>query len=50
MVAYDGIVYLERLEDTNILEIKNEQMSCTIEFDYSSEEATIPQLGPFVCR
>lgn len=50
MVAYDGIVYLERLEDTNILEIKNEQMSCTIEFDYSSEEATIPKLGPFVCR
>lgn len=50
MVAYDGIVYLERLEDTNHLEINNEQLSCTIEFEFKSEEATIPQLGPFICK
>ena len=49
MVAYDGIVYLENLEGTNYLEINNDQSSCSIEFEFKSEEATIPQLGPFVC-
>lgn len=50
IVAYDGIVYLEGLEDTNLLEIQNEQLSCAIEFEFKLEEATIPQLGPFICR
>ncbi|QPT40503.1 F1 capsule-anchoring protein precursor [Oligella ureolytica] len=50
MVGYDGIAYLDKLEDSNRLEVSGEQISCTIEFDFKLEEATIPQLGPFVCR
>lgn len=50
MVAYDGIVYLDKLEDMNRLEVNSEQLNCAIEFEFTSKEATIPQLGPFICR
>lgn len=50
VVAYDGIVYLDKLEDSNRLEVSGEQASCTVEFEFKLEEATIPQLGPFVCE
>ena len=50
MVAYDGLVYFDKLEDTNRLEVNNGEGSCIIEFDFKLEEATIPQLGPFICR
>lgn len=50
IVGYDGIVYLEQLEKNNQLEVGNAELGCSLEFEFTSRENTIPQLGPFVCR
>lgn len=50
IVGYGGIAYLEQLEEKNQLEVNNDGLACVVQFEFTSEEATIPQLGPFICR
>ena len=50
IVGYDGIVYLDQLEDNNFLEASNEKLTCKVEFKFNFEENTIPRIGPFTCR
>lgn len=50
IVGYDGIAYLERLQDHNRLQAKWETGQCQLGFDYPDSQDTIPRLGPLACK
>ncbi len=49
VVGYDGLVYLEGLQDYNVLDVDTENGRCTVTFGFEHKDADIPQLGPFTC-
>ena len=50
IVGYDGIAYLEHLQDHNRLQAKWETGQCQLGFDYPDSQDTIPRLGPLACK
>ncbi|MDP5458059.1 fimbria/pilus outer membrane usher protein [Alishewanella sp. SMS8] len=48
-VGWDGELYLERLQSTNTVTLKNGKYSCVISFNYEVIQNDIPVLGPYVC-
>jgi outer membrane usher protein len=50
VVGYDGIVYLEGLQEHNVLEVQTSHGNCTAQFDYHPKGQTVPVIGPLVCR
>lgn len=50
LVGFDGIVYLDTLDDHSQLEIENGKSRCTVRVDYPKAADGLPQIGPLVCR
>ncbi|GGW61744.1 fimbria/pilus outer membrane usher protein [Alishewanella tabrizica] len=48
-VGWDGELYLERLQSTNTVILKNGKLTCVISFNFAAKPNDIPVLGPFVC-
>ncbi|KOO57811.1 hypothetical protein WH43_11900 [Rheinheimera sp. KL1] len=48
-VGWDGELYLEKLQKTNTVTLKNGKFSCVVEFNFDVIPDDIPVLGPFVC-
>ena len=50
LVGFDGSVYLENLDEHNVLDVRTASGRCGAQFDYrSTPEDTVPQIGPLVC-
>jgi outer membrane usher protein len=49
MVGYDGEAYLEDLQLHNRLRITTPTGRCTVSFDYPSQPAQMPRIGPLTC-
>ncbi|WP_327192525.1 fimbria/pilus outer membrane usher protein [Psychrobacter sp. PL15] len=51
IVGFDGEVYLDKLDEHNVLEIINPSGDiCTVSFDYQKQGDEIPLLGPLICQ
>ncbi|KAA0922123.1 fimbrial biogenesis outer membrane usher protein [Psychrobacter sp. ANT_H56B] len=51
IIGFDGEVYLDTLDEHNVLEIMNPSGdSCTVSFDYQKQGDEIPLLGPLICQ
>ncbi|MBR0344417.1 MAG: fimbrial biogenesis outer membrane usher protein, partial [Rudaea sp.] len=49
-VGFDGEVYLENLQDHNVVRVRTDQGVCRVSFDYPAVAAgTVPRLGPLAC-
>lgn len=51
VVGFDGEVYLEALEEHNVLEVVTPSNDvCTASFDYHKQGDDIPLIGPIICQ
>lgn len=51
VVGFDGEVYLDMLDEQNMLEVTIPSGErCTVDFDYSKQGDEIPLIGPFICQ
>jgi len=50
VVGFDGEVYLEALEEQNVLEVVTPDGTCTASFDYHKQGDDIPLIGPIICQ
>jgi outer membrane usher protein len=51
IIGFDGEVYLDTLDEHNVLEIINPSGDiCTVSFDYKKQGDEIPLLGPLICQ
>lgn len=51
VVGFDGEVYLDTLDEHNILEISTTSGDiCTVSFDYQKQGDDIPLIGPLICQ
>jgi len=51
VVGFDGEVYLDTLDEHNILEISTTSGDiCTVSFDYQKQRDDIPLIGPLTCQ
>ena len=51
VIGFDGEVYLDTLDEHNVLEIINPSGDiCTVSFDYQKQGDEIPLLGPLNCQ
>lgn len=50
VVGFDGEVYLEALEEQNVLEVVTPDGTCTASFDYHKQGDGIPLIGPIICQ
>ncbi|MGP9689770.1 fimbria/pilus outer membrane usher protein [Psychrobacter sp. AOP22-C1-C5] len=51
VVGFDGEVYLDTLDEHNILEVTTpEDGVCTVHFEYTKQGDEIPLIGPFICQ
>lgn len=50
MVGYDGMVYLEGLENDNVLDIQTADSRCVAQFDYRQQDSSVPLIGPLICH
>lgn len=50
VVGFDGEVYLEALEEQNVLEVVTPDGTCTASFDYHKQGDDIPLIGPTICQ
>lgn len=51
VIGFDGEVYLEALEEHNILEVLTPSNDvCTASFDYHKQGDDIPLIGPIICQ
>lgn len=51
IIGFDGEVYLDTLDEHNVLEIINPSGDiCTVSFDYQKQSDEIPLLGPLICQ
>lgn len=50
VVGYDGLVYLERLAETNTLSVQSSQGHCRVSLQWQPDPTgSLPQLGPLQC-
>lgn len=51
IIGFDGEVYLDTLDEHNVLEIINPSGEiCNVSFDYQKQGDEIPLLGPLICQ
>ena len=50
VVGYDGIAFLESLEQHNTISVQTDSSRCHASFDYPRGSGTVPQIGPVTCR
>lgn len=50
VTGYDGLAYLEDLENDNTLVVSLPQGPCTVQFSYPKTAAAIPSIGPLTCE
>ena len=51
IVGFDGEVYLDTLDEQNILEVTTPSGDrCQVSFDYQKQGDGIPLIGPLVCQ
>lgn len=50
LVGFDGAVYLDTLDDRNMLDVTTPTGACHVRFDYHKQGSGIPQIGPLTCR
>ncbi|HLQ85055.1 MAG TPA: fimbria/pilus outer membrane usher protein, partial [Salinisphaeraceae bacterium] len=50
VVGYDGIVYLDALQDHNLLTVHTDAGPCRVAFDFAGSGEIVPQIGPFTCQ
>ncbi len=51
IIGFDGEVYLDTLDEHNVLEIMNPSSDiCTVSFDYQKQGDEIPLIGPLICQ
>ena len=51
IVGFDGEVYLDTLDESNILEVTTPSGDvCKVSFDYKKQGDGIPLIGPFICQ
>ena len=51
IIGFDGEVYLDTLDEHNVLEIVNPSGEiCNVSFDYQKQGDEIPLLGPLICQ
>ncbi len=51
VVGFDGEVYLDTLDEKNVLEVTTPTDDiCTVSFDYSKQGDEIPLIGPLICQ
>lgn len=51
IIGFDGEVYLDTLDEHNVLEIMNPSGDiCTVSFDYQKQGDEIPLFGPLICQ
>ncbi|WP_188074628.1 fimbria/pilus outer membrane usher protein [Pusillimonas sp. ANT_WB101] len=50
VTGYDGLAYLEDLEDDNTLLVSLPQGPCTVRFSYPKTAVAIPAIGPLTCE
>lgn len=50
LVGFDGAVYLDTLDEHNVLDVTTPIGSCHAGFDYRKQGSGIPQIGPLTCR
>lgn len=51
IIGFDGQVYLDTLDEHNVLEIINPSGEiCNVSFDYQKQSDEIPLLGPLICQ
>lgn len=48
-VGYDGEVYLEGLQEHNLLQVSTPKGTCTARFDYHPNGQSVPRIGPLPC-
>lgn len=49
LVGFDGVAYLETLQEHTVLGVTTPDGECTVTFDYHKSGTTIPRLGPLAC-
>lgn len=51
IIGFDGEVYLDTLDEHNVLEIMNPSSDiCTVSFDYQKQGDEIPLIGTLICQ
>ena len=49
LVGFDGAVYLDTLDEHNVLNVTTPSGACRASFDYHKQGDGIPQIGPITC-
>jgi outer membrane usher protein len=50
LVGFDGTVYLDTLDEHNVLDVTTPSGTCHVSFVLHEQDAVIPQIGPLICR
>lgn len=50
LVGFDGVVYLDALDEHNVLEVVVKGGVCNTRFDYKKSSEGVPQIGPLACK
>lgn len=50
LVGFDGIVYLDTLEEHGELDVEMQRGRCSVHVDYHKQAEGLPQIGPLTCR
>ena len=49
IVGFDGAVYFEMFEDSNVIDVETSAGKCSVRFEYPQSGAMLPQIGPLTC-
>jgi outer membrane usher protein len=49
VIGFDGTVYLDTLDEHNLLDVQTPTGSCQVHFDFHKQGHGIPQIGPLRC-
>jgi len=49
VVGFDGMVYLEALEDSNVVDVVTPSGRCSVRFEYPRSAGALPMIGPLAC-
>ena len=51
IVGYDGLTFIDNLQDDNHLSVNYGRTHCAVEFPYArSKDNSLPTYGPLTCR
>lgn len=49
VVGFDGMIYLEALEDSNVIDVVTPSGRCSVRFEYPQSAEALPMIGPLAC-